>query len=521
MLDELKEFKEIPKIPPKLNVKRPDFKTVPSNTSKNNILEVSEEEIIEEPIESIESIPPIDNNVNREPTLGEKILLRKKEEEEKKRKSKMYKELNKNKKMNLHQFLSRVQKYEQKRKYNLELKKYKQLQKETESLQDKPKLSYNTLKICKTIPKGPLYKRTNQVLDEHEKEIENLTIYYTMPKEVRERTTGDNSNLNKSKYNKSTKIKTKNNSVEIARNSNYDTYKSLQTIENIDNKKNKKITKQQSDDFFNKEIKWLKNKKAKNQYFENFYKIQNDAYSDVTFRPHINQASLEILDIKNNLNANNDEVYKYHIPNTYRQYNHLILNKGKTIWDKLYEDFRQKKKCYEKYLYNNNCIRKKNRFRNVSSKYFDIYLNKDKDKVKNKRNKNNSFDLKRNNLKKSGYKIMNKSFDDKNINTDLKVSNNISNINTNGKNKKKEYKKRSYLGSIDINEYNNDKINKEKEKYHWRNSLLKIKPLYTKLNDTTYHLNIMQSGAWNDNYINKISINDDTKCKSIIDLINV
>ena len=43
--------------------------------------------------------------------------------------------------MNLHQFLSRVQIFEQKRKYNLELKKYRQLQRETESMQEKPKLS--------------------------------------------------------------------------------------------------------------------------------------------------------------------------------------------------------------------------------------------------------------------------------------------------------------------------------------------------------------------------------------------
>ena len=116
---------------------------------------------------------------------------------------------------------------------------------------------------------------------------------------------------------------------------------------------------------------------------------------------------------------------------------------------------------------------------------------------------------------------MNKSFDDKNINYNLKGSNNISNFNINGKIKKKEEIKRSkYLGSNNIKEYNYYKIKEEKEKYHWRNSLLKIKPLYTKLNDATYHLNIMQSGAWNDNYINKISINDDTKSKSIMDLIN-
>ena len=63
-------------------------------------------------------------------------------------------------------------------------------------------------------------------------------------------------------------------------------------------------------------------------------------------------------------------------------------------------------------------------------------------------------------------------------------------------------------------------MKKEKEKYHWRNSLLKIKPLYTEPNDSTYHLNIMQAGAWNDNYVNKIVLKDNLKNKSVINLVN-
>ena len=66
----------------------------------------------------------------------------------------------------------------------------------------------------------------------------------------------------------------------------------------------------------------------------------------------------------------------------------------------------------------------------------------------------------------------------------------INNINKKEK-KKKEFKRRSYFECNDINEYNYYKVKNEKEKFHWRNSLLKIKPLY-KINDTTYHLNIMQ-----------------------------
>ena len=62
-------------------------------------------------------------------------------------------------------------------------------------------------------------------------------------------------------------------------------------------------------------------------------------------------------------------------------------------------------------------------------------------------------------------------------------------------------------------------MKKEKEKFHLRNSLLRLKPIFTEPNDNTYHLNIIQSGAWNANYVNKITLNDNTKCRSVINLI--
>ena len=350
MLDELLEFQEIRKDPPKIKP-RPSVTSNPKIQKKTNLLDVSKEEIIEEPTNI-----DIDINVNKKLTLGDKILLRKREEEEKKRKAEMYKDLHKNKKMNLHQFLSRVQNYEQKKKYNLELKKYKQLQKETESIQEKPKLSYNTLKICQTMPKEPLYKRTNEVLEEHENELKNLTIFYTMPREVREKEEMENNKLTKNNKDKSKRLKTKSYSVENTRYTYMNDYDSLATHNNylnynnsnnyILNKNNslpKKMSKQQSDEFFDKQEKWLKNKRVRNQYFEKFYQIQSDTYSNVTFRPYVSQATLEILDIKNRLNTNNDEIYKYHIPNSFSQYNNWILNKGRTIWDKLYEEASLKK----------------------------------------------------------------------------------------------------------------------------------------------------------------------------------
>ena len=530
MLDELMDFEEIPRKAPRLNIKKPSLKKVSTNPrSREILLEISKDEISEQPPQ-----PQIDIilNENGELTLGQKVLLRKREENEKKKRAEIYKELHKKKKMNLNQFLSRMQKYEQKKKYNLEQKKYQQLQKETEPVQEKPKLSYNTVKICKTMPKEPLYKRTNEVLEEHEQELKNLTTFYSLPREVRERYSNENNNtksnqLNKStksnKFNRSKKFKTKSYSVENTRYNNLEELnKSLQTYENINEKKNKqkkKMTKQKSDQFFENQEKWLKNKKVNNQYFEKFYQIQNDKYSDLTFRPFISQATLEILDIKNRLNTNNDEFYKYKIPNTYSQYNNFILNKGRTIWDKLYEEAFQEKHCIESQtLYNN--IRKKNRFRNISSKYFDLYT-KNGNKVKNKRKLNNSTDIKQNKLKIKS-KMINKSFDDKNR------KNNFNLNNTNGMSatpinieKKKENKRRSFFECSDANEYNFYKMKKEKEKYHWRNSLLNIKPLFTEPYDLTYHLNIMNSGAWNNNYVNKITFDNNTKCRSVINLVNL
>ena len=532
MLNELMDFEGVTKEAPKIIPKRPSLKSVPRQ-SKIDFLETSKEEIEE----IVEAPPIIEEKIEikekKEITLGEKILLRqKKEENEKKRKSELYQKLHKNKKMNLHQFLSRVQNYEQKKKYNLELRKYKQLQKEAESFQDKPKLSYNTIKICNTITHEPLYKRTNEVLEKHEKELKNLTTFYSMPREVRERYTNENKNIPKlnntktNKYENLKKFREKYYSAENTRYNNTDDYfNSLQTYDSNYNKKNKnkknklkKITKQQSDKFFEKQEKWLKNKKVSNQYFEKFYQIQNDTYSNITFKPYVSQASLEILDIKNRLNTNNDDFYKYRIPNSFSQYNNLLLNKGRTIWDKLYEEAFQEKKCCEDSFIKYNNIKKKNKFRNVSSKFFNIYNQKDKNKIRNKRNLNKSIEIKpNNNNKKIKTKKMNKSFDDKNNNNNINIKSSRGNIAKNNNNKKRNI----FESHDDINEYNYYKMKNEKEKYHWRNSLLNIKPLYSKPNDFTYHLNIMQCGAWNDNYVNKVTINDDTKCKSVINLVNL
>jgi hypothetical protein len=76
---------------------------------------------------------------------------------------------------------------------------------------------------------------------------------------------------------------------------------------------------------------------------------------------------------------------------------------------------------------------------------------------------------------------------------------------------KNKYKRRSFYEFNDANYYKYYKKKKEKEKSNWRNSLLKLKSFSTQPCDKSYHLNIMQSGAWNDNYVNKIVLNENNE----------
>ena len=108
------------------------------------------------------------------------------------------------------------------------------------------------------------------------------------------------------------RYKIKNYSVEIENTkNNFDDNQG--TYKKNKKEKNKKMTRQKSDEFYYKQEEWYQNKKAKEQYFEKLYQKQLNTYSDFTFHPYINQVTLEILDIKNNINTNNDDCYKYNI----------------------------------------------------------------------------------------------------------------------------------------------------------------------------------------------------------------
>ena len=499
MLDELLDFENVSKIPPKIK----QYSTYLKKTKSN-----SRAESYKSDLKKLSSQKKI--------TILEKINYRKKKEEEEKRKA-LFNNLQKNKKMNLRQFLSRMQNYEQRRKYNLELKKYEKLREETSYLREKPKIN-NTLKFNEKIPKEPLYKRTEEVIDERKKMIENLTIFYTLPKEIQKQ-----KNIMRNRY----KIKyysAENTKNDFDDNDNNNTIKSF-SIENLLNKKknqkgnHKKMTKQKSDEFYNKQEEWYKNKKAKEQYYEQLIQKQQNTYSDITFHPYINQVTLEILDIKNNINTNNEEFYKYNINRS--QYDDFDVNKGRTIFDKLYED--SFKKNYNKpdyilnsinyednYNYTLYQIKKRDKYKNILPKYLDIYKN-DNNKNNKRMNKTINFDIK---LKKRNLKE-NKSYDD--INTMNSINNNYNDFNNriNSRNLKSNKPQKPYINNINNNE-EKYKRHEEIDNYQWKNTLLSIKSDKRKYNDYTYHINVRQKGAWDSNFLNQIKLDKNANTRSII-----
>ena len=241
MLDELKEFLNIPKIPPKIKL----YSTFLVNTKSQT------------QVSSYKSMLRRLSNTKKV-SIMEKINQMKKKEEEKKKA--LMDNLKKNKKMNLHQFLSRMENYEQKRKFNIELKKNEKLKQETSFLRDKPIINTSSLKLYDNLPKEPLYKRTEEIMYERKKKLENLTIFYTLPKDMQ------NSKNFKKNRNKKTYYSAENTKNDF---DDYDCTIKSSSMENINVKnlrskkpKNpKKMTKQKSDEFYNRQEEWYKNKR--------------------------------------------------------------------------------------------------------------------------------------------------------------------------------------------------------------------------------------------------------------------
>ena len=231
---------------------------------------------------------------------------------------------------------------------------------------------------------------------------------------------------------------------------------------------------------------------------------QNYTLSDATFHPYINKVSLDILEMRNRVNSNNDNIYKYNITNNKSQ--DLNSNKGRTIYDKLYQDSFKKYNNIQDYFksvnyydaYNENYnyniyqIKKRNRFKSFSTKFLNAEKNK---KISKKfasfqqRNLNDLDIFKRNKIK------MNKTLDE--INKSRKIKNiskpsrNFKYLNQNISNYDWSYR--------DIN-----KRKKENDEYKLRKKLMNLKTFNNNSIDTTYHLNVRENGAWEMESINYI-----------------
>ena len=121
------------------------------------------------------SMESLEESIEQELTLAEKIMQRQQEEKQKleEKKRKILKELHKKKRINLKKFLTRETGYEQKRIYNIEQKRFKELEEENKNFKDKPLLSSRTLELIKTKKIKPTYLKSRQIIENKQKNIEN------------------------------------------------------------------------------------------------------------------------------------------------------------------------------------------------------------------------------------------------------------------------------------------------------------------------------------------------------------
>ncbi len=206
---------------------------------------------------------------NEKMSLAEKIRQQRLLEEKQKQKEKYIKELHKTKKVDVEKFLTRNKIREEKRLYNIEKERNELKQKEQNLLQEVPTISKNSMIISLTDRKKPLYLRTQYILEEKEKKLNELRDKYKL----------------KSKKKKSVdekRLKTQSYYVER---------------------------------FFEKEIQWKKRKEKENIFKNYLLEINNKDLKECRFHPQLSEGSLEIIDTinyNNNINGKkgNESIYE-------------------------------------------------------------------------------------------------------------------------------------------------------------------------------------------------------------------
>ena len=302
-------------------------------------------------------------SLKQELSIADRIMQRQMEEKARleEKKQKILKELNKKKRINLTKFLTSQTGYEQKKIYDLEQKRFKELEQENQKYKDRPKISQKTIEIYNNSKKKkkPIYLRTNEILKNKKKNIENLNIKIK-------------NEINSNKLNKS--------------------MDEINTSEYIVNNeiKNKKMTKKQMIEYYNNQKDW-KNKINESRAEE--YLIKNEKEQNknrALFHPKISRGTKEIISAMNEAKEN----YLYPIENSKNNNLYLsdlspnpnYINYDNDVFKRLYENKKLEK--LDKYTLAFQPITNKNKYKKILPKYKDI-LNKsvENKKIKKKKSK--------------------------------------------------------------------------------------------------------------------------------------
>ena len=468
MLDEFMNFND-KKMPNPNEILKPKEYIIKKEQPKNIIKKPKKQSIIN--LDGMEELKKLEEETlklikeQEALTLAEQILKRQQDEQDRKRRE-ILKQLHKTKNVDINKFLTRSVGYEQKKNYDLEQKRFKQLEEETKLCKERPLLSRKTAEMCKTLYKKPIYERTKEIIEKREKnlnELKNKDYKY-------------NPKLRSAKNKSKSKNKKANNSMDNINTKKEVKRKKKEYIIN-EKTKNKKMNSSEMRDYYQRQNDWKNKIEEKNKMKEKNRKNKKVVENEESFHPKISPGTIEIINAKNEASG---RVYGHQntdYNNYYFTKNDIYKNKmnlGKSVYDRLYEE-------------NALFEMKKNEYKNKAACSFRPFTNKNKYKqIQPKYNI-----IKTNNKGNKRSRNINKLKEARSVEVDRKKGETID-INLNNKNRMNS--------SFDYG-----KIEKKKNLNEpWTNVLLKLKNNKNSDDDFSYRLNIRQASAWNENDVNTI-----------------
>ena len=466
MLDEFMNFND-KKMPDSNEILKPKEYSIKKEQLNNIIKRPKKQSIVN--LEGMEELKKLEEETlklikeQEALTLAEQILKRQQDQQDKKRRE-VIKQLHKTKNVDINKFLTRSVGYEQKKNYDLEQKRFKQLEEENKLCKERPLLSTKTAEMCKTLYKKPIYERTKEIIENRKKKLNELKNkdYKYNPKlrSAKNKSKNKNKNASNSMDNIDTKKEVKRKRKEYIIN---------------EKTKNKKMNTSEMKEYYQRQYEWKNRLEEKNKMKEKNTKKKKNGEIKEYFHPQISQGTIEIMNAKNEANEriygpqNTDYNNYYHTKNDIYKYK---MDLEKRVYDRLYEEnalLEMKKNEYKnKAACSFQPITNKNKYKQVQPKY-NIIKNNNKTK---KRTRNHNY------LKGA-----------KSVEVDRKKDNTLENKNQ--MNSSFDYGKKK-----NINE-------------PWTNVLLKLKKNTNSEDDFSYRLNIRQASAWNENDVNII------QCKGI------